>query len=161
MTGKASCDRKIARAIMVGALENEASGRFDEIKSVGKVIVVGMWFHFAMVVKSGDVVAGVGLEGGADRGWFEITGQGIGMVAIMETNGIDRDGVEVVDSRGIERGGRIGRDADLDNTKYREAVGELIRGFEGEVSGGGVGATGGIGFGGGREAGMGLTGGNT
>lgn len=160
MTGKASCDGKSARSIMVGALENEASGRFNELRSIGEVVIVGMWFHFAIVVESGNIVVGVGFVGGADRGWFEVTGQSIRVVAIVETNGINSNGVEIVDGRGFGRGGRINGDTDLDHTEDREAVGKLIRGFEGEVSDGSVGAVDGVGFGRGREAGRGLTGGN-
>lgn len=51
-------------------------------------------------------------------------------------------------------------DTDLNHTEDRKAVGELVRGFEGEVSGCSVGVTAdGVGFGGGREAERRLTGG--
>jgi len=64
LTGKTSCDGKSARAIMVGALKNEASSGFNKFGSVGEVVIVGMWFHFAVVVESGHVVVSVGLVGG-------------------------------------------------------------------------------------------------
>jgi len=161
LTGETSCDGKSARAIMVGTLKNEASSGFNKFGSVGEIVIVGMWFHFAVVVESGHVVVSVGLVGGADRSGFKITGQSVRMVAIVETNGINGNGVEIVDGRGFRRGGRIGRDAYLDHTEDQKTIGELIRGFEGEVSGCSAGvAADGVGFGGGREAERRLTGGD-
>lgn len=93
MTGKTSCDGESARAIVMGALENEASRRFNKFGSVGEVVIVSVWFHFTVVVESGNVVVGVGLVGRADGSWFKVTGQSIRMVAIMETNGINGNGV--------------------------------------------------------------------
>jgi len=79
----------------------------------------------------------------------------------VETNGINGNGVEIVDGGGFGRGGRIGRDTYLDYTEDRKTVGELIRGFEGEVSGCSIGVTAdGVGFGGGREVERRLTGGD-
>lgn len=120
-----------------------------------------MWFEFAVMIECSHVVVGIGLVGGADRGWFEVTGQSVRVIAIMEADGINGNGTKVIDGRRIGRRGGVSWDTDLDDTESGKAVGKLIRRFEGEVSGGRVGVTtDGVGFGGCRETDGRLTGGD-